>query len=280
MGLGSGNLISDLNEAWPLGTDPKKEGDDHLRLLKHVVKNDAATKADLAGKATILNGTATPTAATGSIGNYYVDTDDHILYGPKASISIDSVDVPFDTQSGGTYEFGSRYKFLSAGYCTGIKFFHYSGDTTASGMVVSLWDSASNALLAQKSVASPTPGAWNSIFFDTPVAVVTNTNYIVSVWYPGRTFVYQTTWPGTAMVSGNVRLVANGEDDGTTSGRYATAHGFPANQWTSTAVASPLFQTAVGSGWPAAVPGWVQMTQAAYDALGTKNPNTMYVIVG
>lgn len=25
---------------------------------------------------------------------------------------------------------------------------------------------------------------------------------------------------------------------------------------------------------------WVQMTQAAYDALGTKDPNTLYVVIG
>ena len=26
--------------------------------------------------------------------------------------------------------------------------------------------------------------------------------------------------------------------------------------------------------------GWVQLTQAQYDALGTKDPNTLYLIVG
>lgn len=32
---------------------------------------------------------------------------------------------------------------------------------------------------------------------------------------------------------------------------------------------------------PQGPPGqWTQMTQAAYDALGTKDPNTLYVIVG
>jgi len=31
----------------------------------------------------ILTGTATPTAVTGAEGNFYLDSDDHILYGPK-----------------------------------------------------------------------------------------------------------------------------------------------------------------------------------------------------
>lgn len=45
MGIESGNKLEDLNEAWPLGTDPKSEGDNHLRLIKAAVKNDAIPKA-------------------------------------------------------------------------------------------------------------------------------------------------------------------------------------------------------------------------------------------
>ena len=41
MGLETGNTINDLNENWPLGTDPKSQGDDHIRLIKSVLKNDA-----------------------------------------------------------------------------------------------------------------------------------------------------------------------------------------------------------------------------------------------
>ncbi len=40
MGLETGNTINDLNESWPLGTDPKSQGDDHIRLCKRVFKND------------------------------------------------------------------------------------------------------------------------------------------------------------------------------------------------------------------------------------------------
>ena len=32
-------FIENLNQAWPLGTDPKSEGDDHLRGLKNAIKN-------------------------------------------------------------------------------------------------------------------------------------------------------------------------------------------------------------------------------------------------
>lgn len=39
MGLETGTYIEDLNENWPLGTDPKSQGDDHIRLVKDVLKN-------------------------------------------------------------------------------------------------------------------------------------------------------------------------------------------------------------------------------------------------
>ena len=40
MGLETGNTIGDLNANWPLGSDPKSQGDDHIRLVKGVMKND------------------------------------------------------------------------------------------------------------------------------------------------------------------------------------------------------------------------------------------------
>lgn len=39
MGLETGTYINDLNPANPLGTDPKSQGDDQIRLLKTTVKN-------------------------------------------------------------------------------------------------------------------------------------------------------------------------------------------------------------------------------------------------
>ena len=46
MGLETGDKISDLNPAWPLGSDPKSQGDDHLRLLKAVFQNDVVSAQD------------------------------------------------------------------------------------------------------------------------------------------------------------------------------------------------------------------------------------------
>ena len=39
MGLEAGEFIADLVSNWPLPTDKRREGDDHLRLIKKVLKN-------------------------------------------------------------------------------------------------------------------------------------------------------------------------------------------------------------------------------------------------
>lgn len=81
MTVESASFISDLNSSYPAATDPKSEGDDHLRLIKSAVKatfpnvtgavtathtelNSVASKAPLASPAF----TGTPTAPTASTG--------------------------------------------------------------------------------------------------------------------------------------------------------------------------------------------------------------------
>ena len=38
MGLEAANNIGELNPAWPLGSDPKSEGDNHIRLIKSILQ--------------------------------------------------------------------------------------------------------------------------------------------------------------------------------------------------------------------------------------------------
>ncbi len=57
MPLETGNKISDLNPLWPLGSDPKAQGDDHLRLIKSILQSDAVALSDT-GSATIVEADA------------------------------------------------------------------------------------------------------------------------------------------------------------------------------------------------------------------------------
>lgn len=55
MPLETGTKIEDLNPLWPLGSDPVSEGDDHTRLIKSVLQNDALVEADVEQVSVILD---------------------------------------------------------------------------------------------------------------------------------------------------------------------------------------------------------------------------------
>lgn len=50
MGLESATTIAGLNENWPLGTDPKSQGDDHIRMIKRVLKNTTTAGGEFVKK--------------------------------------------------------------------------------------------------------------------------------------------------------------------------------------------------------------------------------------
>lgn len=76
MALETGTYVADLNTANPTSTDPKSQGDDHLRLLKSVLKN---TFAGFGGMVVV-----TGAEAQGGTANDYVVT---VSPGPAAYTS-------------------------------------------------------------------------------------------------------------------------------------------------------------------------------------------------
>jgi hypothetical protein len=72
MGLETGDYIDDLNAANPLGTDAKSQGDDHLRLVKKVLKQSfPAVDGPVTGTPAQLNNAASanPTYTTLELGH-------------------------------------------------------------------------------------------------------------------------------------------------------------------------------------------------------------------
>jgi hypothetical protein len=71
MGLESTSLISGLNEAWPTGTDPRSEGDDHIRTVKTALKTafaDTSTTLTLNKPTTVVGKLVTTASTTGVAG--------------------------------------------------------------------------------------------------------------------------------------------------------------------------------------------------------------------
>lgn len=85
MGLESGTSISDLNPNWPLGTDPKSQGDDHIRLIKQVLQDSLANgeigkTPPTAGQVFAFAGAAAPAGALACDGSEVAKADYPELY--------------------------------------------------------------------------------------------------------------------------------------------------------------------------------------------------------
>ena len=198
------------------------------------------------GGSTILSGTATPTAGTGNVGDYYLDTDDRILYGPKAEPSSPGP-AQYVTPAVGSFNnanttAGMKFQFDTPGVVTGIRVQVFTvGDPTWEAYLFS----AGGTMLASKDFTAAV--GWNDVIFDTPVSVVPATIYVAAFWQPtngysGGQFV---AYPG--QVSGNVTGIAG-------SASYASTRDiFPGTAAAGAAWGvSPIFRVADPI-WPVAV---------------------------
>jgi len=147
MGIESGNFITNLNSSYPLSSDNVSEGDDHIRLVKNVLKktfpagsND--TGPDQAVQVIIAKATA-PTisgSAAQSMGMVWLDTTNNLLkirnqandawitlaIDPETSNSVDinagSIDgTPIGAASASTGKFSSVNIAADGATVTGIK---------------------------------------------------------------------------------------------------------------------------------------------------------------
>jgi hypothetical protein len=108
-------------------------------------------------------------------------------------------------------------RFAQSGTVTGIRFY---ATTTVSGTYTGLlWevddsdDTPAGTLLASKTLGSaPTGGTWNTITFDTPVAVATNTLYRAGIFSGAGRYVATTLFFASDVVNGDITGDANGDD--------------------------------------------------------------------
>lgn len=108
MGLETGTTIASLNAAWPLGSDPKSQGDDHLRLVKAVVKSDAVAKAppaaasqNIVGPLTLFAGQPNDNTALGGLGGGTVAARRTGHY--EASLNVGGAGVRVASLAGAAY---------------------------------------------------------------------------------------------------------------------------------------------------------------------------------
>ncbi len=109
-------------------------------------------------------------------------------------------------------------RFTSAGTVSGIRFYATAtvgGTYTALLYRVDAADTPSPAgtLLASKNASTtPTGGTWNTISFDTPASVVTNTLYRACLFSGAGRYVATTSFFASDLVNGDIIADANGDD--------------------------------------------------------------------
>lgn len=253
------------------------------------------------GGTQIITGAGVPDATVGVDGDFYIDTATDILYGPKALVGFDPAENIFPdvtpTAGSGGYMTGAELRFLVQGQIIGARFWRRADVATLTHQVL-LFDNATQALLATSAPSVETAGfqGWVSVTFPTPIAVAANQHVVVAKNDPNLYFF--TATPPASLHPTHAEIV---------SGPYGPiGSSFPPSTSPSTYLIDAIWQPISSSTWPVAVVGvppggaastvltkasatdfalgwttvFTQMTQAAYDALGTKDPNKLYVVVG
>jgi Domain of unknown function (DUF4082) len=271
---------------WPVALKSVPPGGTASQVLAKTSGTDYAADWVAGGSVvpgTILSGTATPIAGTGVLGDYYLDTDDRLLYGPKVPVPADEyVTLALDSDTHGM-SVGQKFRFLISGLITGVRLF-VPASAVLTGYEVYVWSTA-GAMLTSKDAPTLTAGAWNTVGLTTPLAVSPGITYMVGVYCPVgsasiKTLGLKSSGPFVGATSGNVVALADGVDGQALQYNTGGRDSFPNTNWTGTmqyAGLSPVFNT--GTQWPVALNGIWTGTQAQYDAIATKNPNVTYVVV-
>jgi Domain of unknown function (DUF4082) len=210
---------------------------------------DAAWTDVASGGSTILSGTSTPTAGTGAVGDYYLDTDDRTLYGPKNAETFGPSEsflsgTPASDVATGALEFtwGNRFQVLASGQITGLRFYR-SGTTSQTSRLIRLWDDA-GALLASATTTGESGVGWHTATFATPVAVTAGAYYRA-----GYGTAINTRYVHT---SGNP--VSASPNFANITGKYSGGQGvFPASDNAQNVFMDVIYQPAGPPVWPVAL---------------------------
>lgn len=159
-------------------------------------------------------------------------------------------EAPTAFDDSGSIELGVRFTTEIDGYITGIRFYKDASMTDAH--TGTLWDSAGNAL-ATKAFSSETASGWQTVTFDTPVAVTAGSIYTASFYTPNAIYVASSSYftvdrgifpiraPRSATMSA---LGHNGNGVYRVSGGYPNSTFNSANYWVDATFKAHLTETA------------------------------------
>jgi hypothetical protein len=205
---------------------------------------------------TLLDGTATPAAGTGAVGNYYPDTDDRILYGPKAAASFGPTLTSYTTevtssQAGVTQgSYGNDVTFAAAGRLTGLRYYWDAVAPGGATKTLRVWSSGGvelGSLVIPRGAAGV--AGWQSAAFTTPIPITAGQTVRVSMDLVNADSVARITNPASNVVNGD--LTRNKQ------GYIGSVAAYPATATARQYMADVLFESGSGPSnpWPVALQG-------------------------
>lgn len=167
----------------------------------------------------------TPSGITITVGNTVTVTC-------PCSLWPDVFQPTTDTATDGQpIEIGVKFKSDIDGYITGLRFYKGAGNVgTHTGH---LWAN-DGTLLATAVFANESQSGWQTVEFDAPVPIISNTLYVASYWSQFGYYAYDPDYFVTSVDNPPLRAVA--ESPGTANGvyLYTASGGFPNGQYRAT----------------------------------------------
>jgi len=223
----------------------------------------------------ILTGTGVPPNALGTDGDFYIDTDTDIMYGPKttegsfgAAVRPFAATVP-DSVTGGPYNIGDTLKFTAAGQITALRFWRAVGAPPSHE--VYLWRLDGTLVAHVTSAGEPSPAGWIEVPLPTPIAVAVNDQFVVSRDVPTGDMIAYINSPSASAEPSISRV----------QGDYtATLGAFPATTQAVYCTTDVVFQRLTATIWPVAMeagvgpqgPAGPQGAQGPTGATGAQGP--------
>lgn len=147
---------------------------------------------------------------------------------PTSNIFGSAVPSAPRNNDGVSIEVGVKFRSSQNGYVTGIRYYKASGFTgTRTGH---LWSSA-GVKLGEATFSSETTSGWQQVLFSSPVAITANTTYVASYFSSSGDYTVTNPYFTSAVVNGQLRALANGEDGGNGVYSYTSTFVMPANTY-------------------------------------------------
>jgi hypothetical protein len=196
-------------------------------------------------------GTATPTAGIGAVGEFYLDTDDRVLYGPKSGTYGSGVSVVGTTPgfpnsvNASARTFGMRFTADVSGRVTRLRFWR-AASATAVSRRLGLWNGTDGTKYADVASTADTGSGWITVTLPKPVPVFAGVTYIVGYDVAaGDLQVYSAVAP----VSVSSGLTAGQATNYAGAGYGLTSTNAPGTNY----FADIVFEPEVSGAWPVAL---------------------------